>query len=196
METQGSSYFSRKQIWTLFLISLVPVHIWTILMLFRDYSWVVEDFSLDIYLGYVGYALVIAFVESLIAAVALLLVGLLISKKWPESKRIVLHGVVLLSVSLWAAGNQIFFLLLEEPPVWFSWFMLRVPYHQSLVYYSLVGMVVASVGLPVFLVLRFQKVENALVQLVDRLTVLAVFYLGLDLLGFLFVAYRLIKGDL
>ena len=127
---------------------------------------------------------------------ALLLAGLLISKKWPESKRIVLHGVVLLSVSLWAAGNQIFFLLLEEPPVWFSWFMLRVPYHQTLVYYSLVGMVVASVGLPVFLVLRFQKVENALVQLFDRLTVLAVFYLGLDLLGFLFVAYRLIKGDL
>ncbi|HEJ83563.1 MAG TPA: hypothetical protein ENO25_03245 [Desulfobacteraceae bacterium] len=196
METQGSSYFSRKQIWTLFLISLVPVHLWTILMLFRDYSWVVEDFSLDIYLGYVGYALVTAFVESLIAAVALLLAGLLISKKWPESKRIVLHGVVLLSVSLWAAGNQIFFLLLEEPPVWFSWFMLRVPYHQTLVYYSLVGMVVASVGLPVFLVLRFQKVENALVQLFDRLTVLAVFYLGLDLLGFLFVAYRLIKGDL
>jgi hypothetical protein len=196
MEPQGNTFFSRKQIWTLFLISLVPVHIWTILMLFRDYSWVVEDFSFDIYLGYTGYALVAAFAESLIVAAALLLAGLLISSKWSQSKRLALSAVILFSVSLAAAGNQIFFLLLEDPPVWFSWFMLRVPYHQALVYYSLVGVVVASVVLPVFLVLRSQKVEHALNQLIDRLAVLAVFYLGLDVLGMLFVAYRVIKGDL
>lgn len=184
----------RQQAWQFFLLSTIPVHLWTILLLFRDVDWVLRDFNFSIYLGYIGYALVAAFLESLVAAAALLLIGLTISRKWSPAQVIALHLVVLTVLSLWAAANQVFFLLLENPPAWFSWILLRLPYRQTLAYNLLVFLVFSSVVVPVFLVLRRERIAAAFTRAADRLTVLSSFYLGLDVIGLLIVAVRLIRG--
>jgi hypothetical protein len=184
----------RQQVWKFFLLCTIPVHLWTILVLFRDVEWVLRDFNFGIYLGYVGFALTSAFLESLVVVAALLLIGLTISRKWSPAQVIALHFVALAAISIWAAANQVFFILLENPPAWFDWILLRLPYRQTLAYNLLVFLVVSSAVLPVALVLRRERVAAALSRTVDRLTVLAYFYLGLDVIGLFIVIIRLIRG--
>ena len=184
----------RQQAWKFFLLCTIPVHLWTILILFRDVEWILRDFNFGIYLGHVGFALIAAFLESLVAVAGLLLIGLTISRKWSPAQVTALHFVVLLVLSLWAAANQVFFILLEAPPAWFEWILLRLPFRQTLAYNLLVFLVVSSTVVPVFLVLRWERVAAALTRTVDRLTVLAYFYLGLDVIGLIIVVIRLIRG--
>lgn len=189
-----SSLSWRQQVWRFFLLCTIPVHLWTILVLFRDVEWVLRDFNFGIFLGYVGFALTFAFFESLVVLAALLLIGLTISRKWSPAQVTALHFVALAVISIWAVANQVFFILLENPFTWFEWILLRLPNRQTLAYNLLVFLVVSSAVVPIALVLRWEHIAAALSRTVDRLAVLAYFYLGLDVIGLLIVIVRLIRG--
>ena len=184
-----------KQFLRLFLLSSVPIHLWSILMLLRDYSWVLGQHSLDDFVGYAGYALLAAFFESLVVTGLLLLLGLLISDKWGPDKRLAIFMIALFSVSLWALAGQVFFILRESPPGWLAWFLLRLPYHRMEAMIVLWLLVIASIAVPVCYILRGKMLVRSLLTIADRLAVLASFYLVLDGFGFLLIVYRLVRGQ-
>jgi hypothetical protein len=185
-----------RQLWTLFLLCTIPVHLWMILMLLRDYSWVVPDFGLRTYIGYVGYSLVAAFLESLIITVPVFLLGFLISHKWGHGKRLASQVLVLIVVTFWVVAGQVYFILHETPPEWFNWILLRLPFHRELALATLWGLITASIAVPLRFVLLGEKLSAALLTALDRLSVLAIFYLALDAASLLLVSARLIRGPL
>ncbi len=185
----------HRQLFTLFLLCAVPIHLWSILMLLNDYAWVVEQHSLDTYIGYVDYALLAALIESLVVAGLFYILGLLVSRKWMYDKRLAVLVAALIAVSVWAIIGQVFFLLRESPPGWLAWILLRLPFHRTEALLFLWVLVIASIALPVFFILRGSKLEPTLLALLDRLTVLAGFYLVLDGFALLLVVYRLIRGQ-
>lgn len=177
------------------MLCSVPIHLWSILMLLQDYGWAVEQHGLDTFLGYVGYALLAAFVESLVVTGLLFILSLLISRKWMPDKRMAVLMIALFSVSLWAIASQVFFLLRESPPDWLAWILLRLPFHRTEAMVILWALVIASIAAPVFFILKGSKLEHGLLALFDRLAVLAGFYLVLDGFGLLMIVYRLIRGQ-
>ena len=64
--------YSKQGLWNLFLICAFPLHVWTIILAFRDFSWVTERTNSWDALGVVSYGLIFALIES----VAVFLVAL------------------------------------------------------------------------------------------------------------------------
>ena len=86
--------YSKSGLWSLFLICAFPLHIWTFILAFRDFSWVSERTNSWDAVGVVSYGLVFAFIESLMIFLIATLMGFLISQKWEEKQRITLLGTL------------------------------------------------------------------------------------------------------
>lgn len=185
---------SRKDIFSLFTVCVIPIHLWSIYLILYDYSWVLEQFSLDMYVGYVSYALIAALVESIAATLFLLILGLLIPKIWLAAKKLSILAVIAFILSFWAAANQIFFLVLDSPPKILSWVLLRTPYHQNLGMGVLISIVTLSVALPIFFIIRRPALATKIDRIIGNLSVLAIFYLGLDLIGGIIILFRLVSS--
>jgi hypothetical protein len=95
-----------------------------------------------------------------------------------------------LVIALWAIGNQIFHLLLEDPPGFLSWILMRVYYYQVLGFSILMALILISVILPLILITRYDRIENNIIRLVERITLLSSIYLIFDLFGFIIIIIR------
>lgn len=73
-----------------------PLHLWTLILSFRDFSWVTERTNAWDAVGVVSYGLLFAFVESLIIFCIMALLGFLVSSKWDEPRRIALLSTLIL----------------------------------------------------------------------------------------------------
>ena len=74
--------YSRQGLWFLFLISAFPIHFWTLILVFRDISWLTERTNAWDAIGVASYGMVFAFVESVVIFLVLALLGLLTPKQW------------------------------------------------------------------------------------------------------------------
>ena len=183
-------YYSKQGLWALFLTCAFPLHVWTIILALRDFSWVTERTNSWDAIGVLSYGLVFAFIESLLVFLVAMLLGFLISKKWAEDRRVALVGTLVLIASLWAMVNYLFFMLnisiTGETILFFRKLAhpLRVLYAISL---SIVGITVA---LPAYLVLRSEKFLKGIRGFFDRISTLTLFYLFFDFLGLVIVVIR------
>ena len=103
--------YSKQGLWSLFLICAFPLHVWTIILAFRDFSWVTERTNSWDAIGVVSYGLMFAFVESVLVFLVALLLGFLVSRKWAEDRRLALIGILVFIASLWAIVSYLFFML-------------------------------------------------------------------------------------
>ena len=71
-----SNYYKTQDVWTLFLISAFPLHVWTLLLGFQDISWLAERTNFFDALSVISYGLVFALFESLLLLVVVLLLGM------------------------------------------------------------------------------------------------------------------------
>ena len=108
--------YSKQGLWSLFLICAFPLHIWTIILTLRDFSWVSERTNSWDAIGVVSYGLLFAFIESVIVFLVFTLLGFLVSKKWTEDQRIALLGSLVTIASLWAIAGYLFFMLKVNIP--------------------------------------------------------------------------------
>jgi hypothetical protein len=181
---------TKKEIINLFLLAAFPIHAWAIILVLRDFQWVYDQMGMSVFIGYASYTLVFAFFESVIFLVFLWLLSYLFPPKWAGTKSFSILALWALTVSLWAVGNQVFYLLMESPPGFMSWIMLRVYYHQGLGFSLLMILIFISVILPLILVLRFDNFEKLIARMFKQITTLSAFYLIFDLLGLITVIIR------
>lgn len=181
---------TKKEVTNLFLLAAFPIHAWAIILVLNDYQWVYDQFGMSVFVGYASYTLVFAFFESVVFLLFLWLLSYLFPKGWAGSKSFSVLAVWALVVPLWAAGNQIFYLLMENPPAFMSWIMLRVYYHQGLGLTLLIFLILISVILPLILIIRFEGFEKKIIGLVERVTTLSAVYLVFDLLGLITIIVR------
>lgn len=181
---------SPKGLWTLFLISAFPTHVWTIILVLRDFSWLSERTNAWDALGVGAYGLLIAFVESLFVFFVVLLLNFLIRGPWQEEKRIALLSSLILIVSLWAMFNQLHFLLGWSIPDSLFQFLTRQTRPLVIFYLLILGVVGPLViGLTYFSLKSDQWVRGFL-GLIERITILMTLYLVFDGVALILVIIR------
>ena len=73
--------FSSPQLFKLLAACIFPIHFWTILMVFQDFSMIGSRTNYWDAIGVMGYALSFALLESLIFFIFMLMLGLIMPKK-------------------------------------------------------------------------------------------------------------------
>jgi hypothetical protein len=177
-------YFSKKELRLLFLVCVFPIHLWAIIIIFRDLEYILLKRDLWYAAGYSGYILAFALAESCVYFIFMFLLSHLFPKKLKENgKAFTISCALALIFSLWAIANQVFYLLIESPPAIFSWVMLRVPYHQTLVFTVLILLIMTSFLIPIVVILKSSKGQNGVNLLIERISLLSLFYLFIDALA-------------
>lgn len=182
--------YSKQGLWSLFLICAFPIHIWTIILALRDFSWVSERTNSWDAIGVVSYGLMFAFIESVIVFLVFTLLGFLISKKWTEEQRITLLGSLVMIASLWAIAGYLFFMLKVTIPGEMIQFMAGLKHPLRFLYAFGLGVVGISVAVPTYMVMKSKKFLQGVRGLFERLSLLTLFYLFFDLVGFVIIIVR------
>jgi hypothetical protein len=167
-----------------------PLHFWTLLLAFREISWLTERSNLWGAIGVLAYGLVFAFVESLLVCLIIALLGFLISTKWDEPRRIALLSVLMFVVSFWAMFSQAHFIWGISPPASILTFIAQSGHPYRYLFGITLVEVVGTTAVPAFLVLRWEKFFLFVLEGIDRISLLASFYLVLDLVGLAIVVIR------
>lgn len=189
-----ATFFSRRYswqgLWSLFLMCALPLHAWTMILAFRDVSWVTDRTNAWDAVGVFSYGLVFALVESLIIFLAASLLGFLVSARWDPEWRVTLLTVLVLTLSLWAIVEQLFFLIPLRLPGPVIGLLVDSGHPLRTLYAGVIALVGVTFLVPVVLVLRWQKAVQFVRAAVDRLSLLAIFYLLFDAIGLVIVVVR------
>jgi len=164
---------SRKQALTsndavlILTVVILPIHIWSILHVLEEMpAWLIRLNLWDV-AGLISYTQVFALVESLLLFIPPVLLGLLIRRGWLGGYFTELTISIVIVVSLWAIAVQENFgtarnFNLAQELLWGGLFLL-------------------SFAVVIFFVYRLPRYHAAVRSLVGRITPLAIFYLGIDL---------------
>lgn len=182
--------YSKQGLLTLFLICSLPLHLWTLLLSFRDVSWISERTNYWDAVGVISYGLIFAFVESLVVFLFFAALGYFISTKWSESKRVTLLCVLAMVLALWAFYNQAYFVWSLSFQISFPAFIARQSHPLRFLYAFALTAVFLSVITPVLLILRSENFFKSMQSIMDRFVVLAAFYIFLDFLALIVIVIR------
>jgi hypothetical protein len=167
----------------------LPLHFWTLILAFRDLSWLIERSNLWDAIGVASYGLIFAFVESVLVFLIALVLGFLISEHWHQ-QRVALLSILVLITALWSMAGQLHALSGMSFPIWFLDFLAQQEHPVRVLY--LIGLLLVSLTVlpPTYLILKSNKALRFVRELIDRLTLLAILYLLFDIVGLVIVIIR------
>jgi hypothetical protein len=175
----------------LFLVCAFPIHVWAIILFFRDISWLSERTNLWDAIGVGAYALVFAFTESVFIFLVFSLLGLLFTpKQWEVEKRVSFLSLLILILSAWGMIGQLLFLWNISLPEFALRFLAESGHPLRIMYAVSLAVVVPTVGLPVYLFLKSEKMLRSLQEFGERLSMLTMLYLFFDLAGLAIIIIR------
>lgn len=182
--------YSRQGLASLFLTCAFPLHLWTLIMVFRDISWLTERTNLWDAIGVASYALLFAFVESVLVFLLVVLLGLVIPKHWHSDRRITFLALLILITSAWGMLSQLLFLWNVSLPAPAIQFLRNSDHPLRILYAGSLAIVSSTVLLLVFLFIRSKTSVALMKNIMERVSLLTTFYLLFDLLGLLIVVIR------
>jgi hypothetical protein len=182
--------YTRRGLWSLFLMCALPQHAWTMILAFRDLTWLTDRTNAWDAIGVLCYGLLFALVESLLVFLLAALVGLLLPRHWEPDRRVALLASLVLVLALWAVLAQLFFLANVRFPDAIIGFLVRAPHPLWIIYAALVIVVGATMVLPAWAVLRQGRGLQVIGSLIERLGLLAMFYLVFDIAALVIIAIR------
>lgn len=182
-------YYSKQDVWSLFLISAFLLHVWALLLFFWDFSWIAQRSGTWNAVGVGAYALVIALVESVFVLMVALLLGFLIPKVWSPKVRTSTMVLIILLVSLWAILGQLYFINVPNL-TWLTSTLASFSHPLVFLYLSLGGIILISFVIPIWFALNSEKFRNGLDAVVERVSLLMILYLVFDVISLIIVAWR------
>jgi hypothetical protein len=141
-------------------------------------------------IGVASYGLVFAFIESVVFFIAITLLGLGIPTTWQEDRRVALLCVLALLMTLWAIEGQAYFLWGSYVPEHMLRYIGSSDHPLRFLYAAALVMVVPTIAIPVYLVLKSDRFLNLVQGLIERLSLLTMLYLFFDLLGLIVIIIR------
>jgi len=183
----------RKELFHVFLIIAFPIHTWSILQVLSNFEWVAERTTVWDAVGFTAYALSFALFESILFLVLLSPVYLLLRKNNKADIVLAVIGSVFMIVAIWEmiyqinSNNSNFIETTIDQIV--SRYKLQYRYKAGLVL-SVAVFITTSIGLPTFLIVKYDKLKSILIKLFERIELLSYFYLALDLLSIVIVVNR------
>lgn len=182
--------YTRSGLWSLFLMCALPQHAWTLVLAFRDLAWVTERTNAWDAIGVLCYGLLFALVESLVLFVVVMLLGLLLPRRWEPDRRIALLGIFALVLSAWAMLSQLFFLANVRFPDGAIAFLVASAHPLWVIYGVLVTLVSATFLWPAWAIGRPGGSLKFAAVLIDKLGLLATFYLVFDMAALVVIVIR------
>jgi len=186
---------SKGDLVTLFLIVAFPIHAWSIFMVLQDFQWVMER-TVSVWdgVGYASYSLTFALFESIVIFIIVWLLSLLLPSRWKSNKALAGMGTLMVSVSIWAILNQLYFFYIDTPFVKSLPLLFTGLAHPIRIFYLSVGvlflLILASIIGPLFFINRSKKYVKATMAVVDRLIILSGLYIVIDIIGIVVVIIR------
>jgi hypothetical protein len=191
---KSKNKFNRGDWFRLFLVCAFPLHLWTILMVFRDVNWVAERTTAWDALGFSGYALFYTLIESLLLFIFMALLSLLLPKAWNKTLRFTVLSLISFLLAGWSIIEQLILIVfwgklrhLAQTVT----FLATSPGAAQLVFAALVAI---SVSVPLLLLRKNNKLQQGFLSILERLTLLSGLYLFLDAVGLVIIIYRNITG--
>jgi hypothetical protein len=189
----SKSKFDRSDWFKLFLVCAFPLHLWTILMVFRDVNWVAERTTSWDAVGFSGYALFYTLIESLLLFGFIALLGFIIPKNWNITLRFVVLSLVAFILAGWSIMEQLILI------VFWGWlrhladtltFLFTSPWSAYVIF---AGLIVISVTVPLLLLRKQPGLQEKVYSVLERLTLLSGLYLFIDVIGMIIILIRNIK---
>ena len=141
-------------------------------------------------IGVASYGLVIAFIESVLFFVAVTIIGLVVSTRWSEDRRVGLLTILALIMALWAIDGQAYFIWGSYVPEQVLRYVGSSGHPLRFLYAVVLALVVPTIIIPVYLVLKSDRFLNLIQGLIERLSLITMLYLFFDLLGLVVVIIR------
>ena len=168
----------------------LPLHAWTLILAFRDLAWLTERTNSWDAIGVLSYGLLFTLVESAILFLLVACLGLLLPRNWEPQRRTALLGIFALVLSLWAMASQLFFLANMRLSDNIIGLLVRSAHPLWLIYGTLLLLVSASFVLPAWGIVRPGASLKFTGALIEKLALLATFYLVFDVAALAIVLYR------
>jgi hypothetical protein len=182
--------YSKKGLESLFLTSSFPLHFWALLLAFRDISWLTERTNLWDAIGVVSYGLIFAFVESVMIFLVLVLIGFVIPGQWPSDRRITFLALLILLIALWGIIGQLLFLWNVSLPPQAIQFLRSSSHPLRILYAACLVVVIPTISLPIYLFVRSKRSVAFMQDLMERFSLLTMFYLVFDAVSLVIVIIR------
>ncbi len=180
MATYKSRTPRREDIFLLWWTCVFLVFIWAFFQLFNQIPSLLLRFDLAGVIGVSAYILAFALLESLVFFLVLFVpfyaLSLLLPPRWLQAQWGVLASLAALLVA-------VFVMLYQRNPEFLS---LVGPRHR-LLYLGLLGL---ACLVAYFLLLRFPRLAGSVRSLLQKLSILSVFYAGLGVLSVLIIMVR------
>ena len=186
---QGGRY-TPASLYHLFMVCAFPIHGWAILMSLSDFSWVAARTRAWDAVGLVSYALIFALFETLAVFVIVWALGALVPAGWDADKRVALLGSLFLVAAGWAIAGQVYSLLGRPVHASLIRFLMQSGHPLRIFSSAVVLFPVLSAALPAWAVMTSDAARGGLGSAIDRISLLASFYVALDVLGVLVVFIR------
>jgi hypothetical protein len=182
--------YSKQGLWSLFLICAFPLHLWTLIFAFRDISWLTERTNLWDAIGVVSYGMIFAFIESAVIFLVLTLLGLILPAQWYSERRIAFLSLLILLTSAWGMISQLLLVWSVPLPIQAIQFLRSSNHPLRILYAACLAVVTPTILLPVYLFIKSKKSIAFMQDLMERLSLLATFYLFFDFVGLIIVIIR------
>jgi hypothetical protein len=183
---------AANQIKQLFLAVVFPIHFWAILLFILNAPNPQNANAWGEALAIAGYILLFALVESAAVFVVLLLLAWLLPRRWMPEQRLGALLAILALLVLWALVSQLATLLVIPQTPFFVYIGINLA--NTLLYRQIAfGLMVIFVLLTVVAALHLgssPRFAKRLGPLLERIELLSVLYLLLDLAAFVFVVSR------
>ena len=171
-----------------FLIVTFPLHVWAILMIFRDFEFVSERTEIWDAIGYGSYSLLFTLIESLMLAVIVWLFSLLLPRKWDIQRSLDVTG----SIFIILAGASIVdmaFHAFDQARI-SKQYLYGLANYPTQTYLLIAGTVLITSAAVFFIILKAQRGEAIISEVFERIMLLSYFYLFLDFIGIVIVIIR------
>ncbi len=190
MTTFLSQRYTRRGLGSLFLTCAFPLHFWALILIFRDISWLAERTNLWDAIGAASYGMLFALSESVLIFLVVALLGLVIPAQWSPDRRIAFLALLILLLSMWGMISQLLFLWDVSLPARAIEFLRSSSHPLRILYAACLVIVAPTILLPVYFFIRSKKSVVLMRDLMERLSLLTMFYLFFDFVGLAIVLIR------
>jgi len=182
--------YTRKGLYQLFMVCAFPIHVWAIIMAFRDFSWVAERTNVWDAIGLFSYAVVFALLETSGVFLIVFLIGLFLPNQWDVEKRLAILGTLFLVLAVWTILGQLYSMNGYPLPRWIFDFLIRSNHPFRWIWGGVFLPVLVSVFVPGVFMLRSGKGRRAVLEVFERISVLSSLYLLFDVAGIVVLVLR------
>jgi hypothetical protein len=189
----------RQQLWgrlsggqlvKFFAACATPIHIWAMLMVLRDVSWVSGRSNAWDGIGLVAYALLFALLESLLVFAGFYLLSWLAPWSWSGEALLARLTVIVWVFQVWAALGQLGSPLLAGVLSMALPLLADFSLTLYVLYFITAAVAALTLVFPILLLDRYPRFERGILNLLDRFLTLMSIYLLFDLVSIVIIVVR------